>query len=142
MAPSTHPQAQFVPISPALDLGALVEGTQNFDYVTRLPNHILLEHSVQSLEQLVLLHVVIGGKPLVIEGWGDRLPGWLFSPSWLLQNLDKKGKFSPLATDIIADALSSRARTRHYQRSQHTHDHGPLPARYGSASQSVYVGEL
>jgi hypothetical protein len=34
MAPQSHPQAQFVPISPDFDLNALVENTNNFDYVT------------------------------------------------------------------------------------------------------------
>jgi len=91
MAPQSHPQAQFVPISPDLDLSALVENTPNFDYVTRLPREMLEEHSNQSLEQLILLHVVIGGKPLVIEGWEDRIDPYLFSPEWLENNLDKKG---------------------------------------------------
>jgi hypothetical protein len=90
MAPQSHPRAQFVPIPPDLDLGALVENTQNFDYVTRLPSEVVKEHSIQSLEQLVLLHVVIGGKPLVIEGWGERLDPYLFSHEWLQQNLGKK----------------------------------------------------
>jgi hypothetical protein len=93
MAPQSHPQAQFIPISPDLDLNALVENCSNFDYVTRLPTEMLKEHSIQSLEQLVLLHVVIGGKPLVIEGWEDMLDHWLFSPQWLQQQLDKRRKF-------------------------------------------------
>lgn len=91
MAPQSHPQAQFVPISPELDLNALVESTPNFDYVTRLPREMLDEHSIQSLEQLVLLHVVIGGKPLVIEGWEDRIDPYLFGPAWLQDTMDKKG---------------------------------------------------
>ena len=90
MAPLSHPRAQFVPINPDLDLISLVENTSNFDYVTRLPNEMLKEHSIQSLEQLVLLHVVIGGKPLVIEGWEDRLDPYLFSPEWLQNNLGKQ----------------------------------------------------
>jgi hypothetical protein len=94
--PSSHPQAQFVPIPPDLDLSALVENTPNFDYVTRLPCQMLKDHSIQHLEQLVLLHVVIGGKPLVIEGWGESIDPWLFSPEWLQQNLGKKGGFTML----------------------------------------------
>lgn len=89
MAPQSHPRAQFVPIPPDLDLSSLVENTSNFDYVTRLPYEMLKEHSIQSLEQLVLLHVVIGGKPLVIEGWDQSLDPHLFSPGWLQQNLGK-----------------------------------------------------
>ena len=90
MPPQSHPRAQFVPIPPDLDLSTLVESTANFDYVTRLPNEMLKEHSIQSLEQLVLLHVIIGGKPLVIEGWEERLDPNLFSPEWLQTNLGKK----------------------------------------------------
>lgn len=90
MAPQSHPRAQFVPINPDLDLSALVENTSNFDYVTRLPNEMLKEHSIQSLEQLVLLHVVIGGKPLVIEGWEGRLDPYLFSSDWLQNRLGKQ----------------------------------------------------
>jgi hypothetical protein len=90
MAPQSHPRAQFVPIPPNLDLCALVENRSNFDYVTRLPNEMLKEHSIQSLEQLVLLHVVIGGRPLVIEGWGERLDPYLFSSEWLQKNLGQK----------------------------------------------------
>jgi hypothetical protein len=92
MAPQSHPRAQFIPITPDLDLSDLVENTSNFDYVTRLPNEILKEHSIQSLEHLVLLHVVIGGKPLVIEGWDERLDSRLFGPEWLQDQLGKRRK--------------------------------------------------
>jgi hypothetical protein len=92
MAPQSHPRAQFVPISPDLDLAALVDNTPNFDYVRRLPQETLKEHSIQSLEQLVLRHVVIGGKPLVIEGWKENIDPYLFSPEWLQNNLGKKGE--------------------------------------------------
>lgn len=52
---------------------------------------MLEEHSAQSLEQLVLLHVVVGGKPLVLEGWEEQIDPYLFSPEWLQKNLDKQG---------------------------------------------------
>jgi hypothetical protein len=92
MPSASHPQAQFVPISPDLDLNALVENTSNFDYVTRLPLQILNDQSIQHLEQFVLLHVVIGGKPLVIENWGDVIDPGLFSPRWLQDKIGKKGE--------------------------------------------------
>ena len=91
MPPQSHPQAQFVPIAPDLHIHELVENTQNFDYVTRLPKEMLKEHSAQSLEQLILLHVVIGGKPLVIEGWEDHINPYLFSPEWLQAHMNKTG---------------------------------------------------
>lgn len=93
MPPLSHPQAQFVPISPDIDLATLVDSASNFDYITRLPKEMLKEHSAQSLEQLILLHVVIGGKPLVIEGWEDHMDPYLFSPEWLQSHMDKTGKW-------------------------------------------------
>ena len=90
MAPSSHPQAQFVPISPDLDLHTLVENTVNFDYVTRLSTEKLKEHSIQSFEALVLQVVIQNGKPLVIEDWGGSLPPWLYSPAWIQDNLGSK----------------------------------------------------
>ncbi|TVY47111.1 hypothetical protein LOCC1_G001733 [Lachnellula occidentalis] len=91
--PSSHPQAQFVPISPDLDLGALVENTDNFDYVTRLSTEKLQEHSIQSFEALVLAVVIQSGRPLVIEDWPEKsLPPWLFSRQWLEENMGTKAE--------------------------------------------------
>jgi hypothetical protein len=85
----THPQAQFVPISPDYDFTSLVENTPNFDYVTRVSTEQLKEHSIQSFEALILAVVIQSGKPLIIEGWGDALPRDLFSKQWLENNLGK-----------------------------------------------------
>lgn len=94
MPSSSHPQAQFVPISPDLDLDALVENTDNFDYVTRISTEKLQEHSIQSFEALVLAVVIQSGKPLVIEDWPEKsLPPWLFSRQWLEENMGTKGQW-------------------------------------------------
>ncbi|KAG4428123.1 hypothetical protein IFR05_016393 [Cadophora sp. M221] len=90
MPSQTHPQAQFVPISPEFDLATLVENTNNFDYVTRLSTEKLKELSIQSLEALILAVVIQSGKPLVIEDWGESLPPWLFSKEWLESNWGTK----------------------------------------------------
>ena len=82
-----------MPIPPDLDLSALVENTDNFDYVTRLSTKQLQEHSIQSFEALVLAVVIQSGKPLVIEDWPEgSLPSWLFSSQWLEKNLGTKGE--------------------------------------------------
>lgn len=107
MPSPSHPQAQFVPIQPDLDLEALVENTSNFDYVTRLPCDMLKEHSIQHLEQLILLQVVIGGKPLVIENWGDNLDPYLFSPQWLQDQAGKKGKLDWAEIIYLGTQLTS-----------------------------------
>lgn len=92
MPSSTHPQAQFVPIPPDLDIDALVDEAHNFDHVTRLSANKLEEHSIQSFEDLVRQIVIQQGKPLVIEDWGSRIPPWLFSRDWLEEHLGKERK--------------------------------------------------
>ncbi|OBT50920.1 hypothetical protein VE04_08895, partial [Pseudogymnoascus sp. 24MN13] len=90
MPSNLHPQAMFDPIPPDLDLSALVEKTPNFDYVIRISTDQIRELGLQEFEKLVLLHVIQGGKPLVVEGWESDLPPWLYSSTWLQDNLGKK----------------------------------------------------
>jgi hypothetical protein len=85
-----HPQAKFDPIPPDLDLGALVEKTPNFDFVIRISVDQIRDLGLEEFEKLVLLHVVIGGRPLVVEGWQADLPPWLFGASWLRDNVGGK----------------------------------------------------
>ncbi|KAK0634731.1 hypothetical protein B0T17DRAFT_594533 [Bombardia bombarda] len=85
-----HPQAKFDPIPPDLDLHSLVENTPNFQWVTRISAAQIRNIGPQEFEKLVLLHVIHGGKPLVIERWGDRLPKSLFSAEWLETTQNKK----------------------------------------------------
>jgi hypothetical protein len=92
MPSSLHPQAKFDPIPPDLDLSALVEKTSNFDYVIRISTDQIRDLGLYEFEKLVLLHVIIGGKPLVVEGWNRSLPPWLFSSTWLEDNMGKKRK--------------------------------------------------
>ncbi|KAI9738513.1 MAG: hypothetical protein M1818_005410 [Claussenomyces sp. TS43310] len=90
MPSSLHSQAKFDPIPPDLDLSALVEKTPNFDYVIRISTDQITELGLTEFEKLVLLQVVIGGRPLVVEGWQSSLPPWLFSPTWLEDNVGAK----------------------------------------------------
>jgi hypothetical protein len=119
MPSQSHPQAQFVPISPDFDLHALVENSPNFDYVTRLSTEKLKEHSIQQFEGLVLQVVIQSGKPLVIEDWGDSLPPWLFSPQWLQDNLGTKREYSSTVEDksepVLILQYCSRESSRHSQ---------------------------
>ena len=90
MPTSLHPQAKFDPIPPDLDLHALVGQTPNFHWVLRVSAAQIRNLGPQELEKLVMIHVVVGGKPLVIEKWNDRLPKSLFSAQWLEQTYNKK----------------------------------------------------
>jgi hypothetical protein len=69
-----------------------VEKTPNFDYVVRIAADQIHELGLEQFEKLVFLHVIVGGKPLVVEGWNKSLPSWLFSQSWLEDNAGKKRK--------------------------------------------------
>ncbi|KAL9127997.1 MAG: hypothetical protein Q9217_003223 [Psora testacea] len=88
--PSQRPSAAFDPIPPDLDLAALVEQTPNFEYVTRVSCDMIEAQSMEAFEKLVLLHVIIGGKPLVIEGFQNRLDEWTFTSQWLKDNCGHK----------------------------------------------------
>ena len=101
--PAQRPAAPFEPISPDLDLTALVEGSANFEYVPRVPFTEIASQGQDAFEKLVLLHVVTGGKPLVIEGCHSNLDAWTFSSPWLRDNFGSKGEFiapDPGALDL------------------------------------------
>jgi hypothetical protein len=84
--PTGKPRAIFKPISPHLDLQKLVEATENFKYVDRISHHDIDQRGIEQLKKLILLHVVIGGKPLVIEGFDEKLEPLMFTPQWLRDN--------------------------------------------------------
>ncbi|GAW15066.1 hypothetical protein ANO14919_044750 [Xylariales sp. No.14919] len=90
MPSALHPQAKFDPIPPDLDLYGLVDQTPNFDWVTRISIAQIRRLGPAGFEKLVQLHVIEGGRPLVIEGWNKVLPNDLFSRDWLEKTCDKK----------------------------------------------------
>ncbi|KAI1869025.1 uncharacterized protein JN550_006012 [Neoarthrinium moseri] len=90
MPTALHPQAKFDPIPPDLDLHSLVDQTPNFDWVVRISISQIRRLGSSGFEKLVQLHVIEGGRPLVIEGWNKVLPDSLFSAKWLEQAYDKK----------------------------------------------------
>ena len=96
MPSALHPQAKFDPIPPNLDLQNLVEQTPNFKWVQRVSRSQIRGLGPQGFEKLVLVHVIMGGKPLVIEGWNAVLPKWLFNAQWLEENYNKKGQLKQL----------------------------------------------
>ncbi|KAI9727092.1 MAG: hypothetical protein M1828_007293 [Chrysothrix sp. TS-e1954] len=88
--PAQRPTASFEPIPPDFNLSALVEKTPNFQYVDRISVDMIDQQGLDAFDKLVLLHVVIGGKPLVIDGYEQRLDPWTFSPKWLADNHGEK----------------------------------------------------
>ncbi|RCI14243.1 hypothetical protein L249_5992 [Ophiocordyceps polyrhachis-furcata BCC 54312] len=103
MPTSLHPQAKFDPLPPDIDVRALVDRTPNFRWVQRVSRSQIRNLGPQEFERLVQIHVIAGGKPLVIDGWDAVLPKWLFNVDWLEKTYDKKRenvRDIPTATDI------------------------------------------
>ncbi|KAI4090330.1 MAG: hypothetical protein LQ339_008387 [Xanthoria mediterranea] len=88
--PTARRSAAFDPISPDIDLDVLVQQTPNFEYVTRISCDVIETQGLDTFEKLVLLHVLVGGKPLVVEGFHKRLDEWTFTSAWLQDNHGKK----------------------------------------------------
>ncbi|KAK7398112.1 hypothetical protein QQX98_012517 [Neonectria punicea] len=90
MPTSLHPQAKFDPIPPDLNLDEIVDRTPNFKWVQRVSRAQIRNLGQQEFEKLVLIHVVAGGKPLVIDGWDAVISKGLFDATWLENTYDKK----------------------------------------------------
>ncbi|KAJ9497904.1 hypothetical protein H2202_006507 [Exophiala xenobiotica] len=88
--PSSRPCAAFEPIAPDFDLNTLVESTPNFEWVVRIHCDMIDHQGLENFEKLVLIHVILGGKPLVIEGYEIRLDRWTFALQWLRDNCGSK----------------------------------------------------
>lgn len=88
--PAQRVATPFQPISPDLDLDALVEASPNFEYVPRIPFENIEVQGQDAFDKLVLIHVIINGKPLVVEGCHQSLDQWTFSSNWLRDNLGDK----------------------------------------------------
>ncbi|KAJ4334502.1 hypothetical protein N0V87_006830 [Didymella glomerata] len=88
--PAARPRASFEPIPPDFDVRTFVETAENFQYVDRISYEMIASNGMEQFEKLVLLHVIIGGKPLVIDGFEEVLDPWTFTPSWLRDNHGEK----------------------------------------------------
>lgn len=91
--PASRPRASFEPIPPDFDVRAFVESADNFSYVDRISYEMIKNNGTDQFEKLILLHVIIGGKPLVIDSFEEVLDPWTFTPSWLRDNQGDKGEF-------------------------------------------------
>lgn len=67
---------------------------------------------LEAFDKLVLLHVILGGKPLVVEGFQQRLDEWTFTSQWLQDNCGKKCKRSQLFEHPVSNAAYSRTSTQ------------------------------
>ncbi|KAI1820546.1 hypothetical protein F4861DRAFT_522550 [Xylaria intraflava] len=136
---TTHPQAKFDPIPPDLDLHALVDQVPNFDWVTRISLAQLRRLGPVGFEKLVHLHVIEGGRPLVIEGWDRALPKDLFSATWLEETYDKKRE----NVRDITEQTDIPMTTGHYLRSMHQLTNQWTPTNFrDERRQRLYLKDI
>lgn len=95
--PATMPNQQrfraaFEPLSPDLDVPTLIESTPTFEYVPRIHCDSIDEQGLEAFQKLVQGHVVLGGKPLVVGGFNERLDSSVFSEKWLRSECGMKCK--------------------------------------------------
>jgi hypothetical protein len=88
--PAVRPCAAFEPISPDFDVKKLVESTDTFDYVPRIHVNTVSARGASDFERLVRQHVILGGRPLVVEGYESMLDRWTFALQWLRDNCSAK----------------------------------------------------
>ena len=108
--PAARPRASFEPIPPDFDVRTFVETAENFQYVDRISYEMIASNGIEQFEKLVLLHVIIGGKPLVIDGFEEALDPWTFTPSWLRDNHGDKGTLCDTNIDLTTDSMQSKTR--------------------------------
>ena len=101
--PAPRGAAAFEPIPPDLDLDRLVEETANFQYAPRISCDQIDAQGLDQFERLVLAHVVKGGKPLVVEGFHNKLDQWTFSTQWLRNNMGNKCESASLWRRLADD---------------------------------------
>lgn len=92
--PARRQHASFEPLPHDFDVKTLVEETENFQYVDRISCEAIEEQGLENFEKLVLLHVIIQGKPLVVDGYEEKLDPWIFQQRWLNDNHGSKGRLS------------------------------------------------
>ncbi|KAL4870625.1 hypothetical protein BDV12DRAFT_165498 [Aspergillus spectabilis] len=88
--PAQRPRAAFEPLSPDLDVGDLIRSTPNFEEVVRIHCDAIDENGLENFEKLVLLHVIVRGLPLVVEGFDRKLDKAIFSEKWLRNHYSAK----------------------------------------------------
>ncbi|KAL4783239.1 hypothetical protein BJX76DRAFT_260700 [Aspergillus varians] len=88
--PAQRPRAAFEPLSPDLDVADIIKSAPNFEEVVRIHCDAIDENGLENFEKLVLLHVIVRGLPLVVEGFDKKLDNAIFSEKWLNHHYSAK----------------------------------------------------
>lgn len=89
---SSGARAAFVPFPTNLDIKEFVNSRENIVFATRITCDSIDEYPLEDFENLVYTHVIRLGKPLVIEGFDERLNQNMFSADWLKTYYGGQGK--------------------------------------------------
>lgn len=119
----------FQPLHPHLDIDKLIEDTPNFERVWKVDCNSIDKNGLADFEKLVLFHVVLGGRPLVVEGFHELLDGTVFSEKWMRQQYSAKSKLIPLLllpVSIPTNGCNSGSRPRPGQGDQFASDNRAL----------------
>ncbi|KAK6819792.1 hypothetical protein RU639_007290 [Aspergillus parasiticus] len=137
--PAQRPRAAFEPISPDLDIAHLVDSTRNFEYVARIHCDAIDANGLENFEKLVWLHVVLGGKPLVVEGFNQRLDSSIFSEKWLRSHYSMKTEFARNLTTKTDLPLT----IGHYLKNMHLLTNQWTPHNYKEPNrQRIYLKDI
>jgi len=85
-------RAAFKPFPPDIIVDDTVKAIANFEFARRITCDGVDSVAREEFVSLVHHWVVRLGRPLVIEGFKDRLDKELFSTEWLQKNYGRKGK--------------------------------------------------
>ncbi|KAJ5757868.1 uncharacterized protein N7511_006562 [Penicillium nucicola] len=88
--PAHRARLAFEPMAPDLDIDYVVETTENFQFADRVTCDSLDRFSLEQFEKLAHFQVVLTGRPLVVEGFQERLDQALFSEKWLRETYSSK----------------------------------------------------
>lgn len=110
-------RAVFRPFPPDLDVDSLVNTEPQFEYARRIDCNAIDQWPREDFERLVHLFVLELGKPLVIEGFQDRLHKGLFTRKWLKRN-HSTGTLSNLRVRWRLHLAGSLANSARYRQSR------------------------
>ncbi|KAH6875556.1 hypothetical protein BKA58DRAFT_124096 [Alternaria rosae] len=140
--PAARPRASFEPIPPDFDVRTFVENADNFQYVDRISYEMIANNGIEAFEKLVILHVIIGGKPLVIDGFEEVLDPWTFTASWLRDNHGDKVEN---ARNLLAKEnlpLTMSHYLKHMTKLTEQFFNGPDDAYRDKARQRIYLKDI
>jgi hypothetical protein len=140
--PAQRPRAAFEPLSPDLNVVELVNSTPNFEQVVRIQCDAIDENGLENFEKLVLLHVIVRGLPLVIEGFDKKLDSAIFSEKWLRNHYSAKRESSARIHEFIMLTVHRGASTRPGRKEECASHDWTLPQEHAHAHETMDQSQL